>query len=460
MKSCCRLMLLAALAVMCWGTLFASAQQAAKPLTEQELVYLLQKKVSSDALANMVESFGVTFQLDPEVLDRLKKAGAQDVLLKSIERKAKPIKSGVEATKSESATPVPEAVPPPAQLHLEHGQRMLENHDYEGALLEFAEADRIRPQWEQVFYHRGLALAALGFYSDAAAEWKKYLTVAPAGVDRVATQQKITDWESQASKIAKARSLLNQGDQQLQRHDSGGSAQSFREAVRLNNSVGTLFALARVQLLVGDYKELAITANQALALDPQSALAKLYLADAELRQGNAEGSMGTLEEGLTLNPNLAYGRALLGRVLRQRANQRGGRQKQTGEFRGNADSAEERNRLGWVLWNGGHFRDALEELYKATLLNPVEENWQCDLAYARITQRDTAGALAAARQAVRLNSESACGHHALALAMEGSGRHEQAALEFQEAERLSSALGAGSLLRQGAPAGNSTTDRR
>jgi tetratricopeptide (TPR) repeat protein len=170
--------------------------------------------------------------------------------------------------------------------------------------------------------------------------------------------------------------------------------------------------------------------------------------------------MGTLEEGLTLNPNLAYGRALLGRVLRQRANQRGGRQKQTAEIGGNADSAEERNRLGWVLWNGGHFRDALEELYKATLLNPVEENWQCDLAYARITQRDTAGALAAARQAVRLNSESACGHHALALAMEGSGRHEQAALEFQEAESLSSALGAGGLLRQGAPAGNSTTDRR
>jgi len=453
-------MLLAALAVMCWGTLFASAQQAAKPLTEQELVYLLQKKVSSDALANMVDSFGVTFQLEPEVLDRLKKAGAQDVLLKSVERKAKPIKSGVEATKPESATPVPEAVPPAAQQHMELGRRRLENHDYEGALREFTEAERIRPQWEQVFYHRGVALAALGYYSDAAAEWKEYLKVAPASVDKVAIQQKITDWESEASKIAKVRSLLNQGDQQLKRRDSGGAVQSFREAVRLNNSVGTLFALAQVQLLVGDYKELARTANQALALDPQSALAKLYLADAELRQGNTEGSMGTLEEGLALNPYLAYGRGLLGRVLRQRADQRGGRQKQTAEIGGNANSAEERNRLGWVLWNGGHFRDALEELYKATLLNPVEDNWQCDLAYARISQRDTAGALAAARQAVRLNSESACGHHALALAMEGSGRHDQAALEFQEAEKLSSGLGAGSLLRQGAPAGSSTMDRR
>lgn len=447
MKSWCTLMPLFALAIMSVGIPLASAQQAAKPLTEQELVYLLEKKVSSNALASMVESFGVTFQLDPEVLGRLKKAGAQDVLVKSIERKAKPIKSGVETTKSESATPVPETVPPPAQQHLELGQRKLENHDYEGALLEFAEAERIRPQWEQVFYHRGVALAALGHYSDAAAEWKKYLFAAPAGVDKVRIQEKITDWENEVSKVAKGRSLLDQGDQQLQRRDSGGAEQSFREAVGLNNSVGTLLALARVQLLVGNYTELAKTANQALALDPQSALAKLYLADAALRQGNAKGSMGTLEEGLKLNPNLTYGRALLGRELRQRANQAGGQQKQSGEIGANADSAEERNRFGWVLWNGGHFRDALEELYKATLLNPVEDNWQCDLAYARITQRDTAGALAAARQAVRLNSESACGHHALALAMEGSGRHEQAAVEFQAAEKLSSALGMAGLLR-------------
>lgn len=460
MKSCRRLILVAVLAVLCQGILFASTQQTAKPLTEQELIYLLQKKVSSDALASMVESFGVTFQLDPEVLDRLKKAGAQDVLLESISRKAKPIKSGVEATEPESATPVSEAVPPAAQQHLELGQRKLESRDYEGALREFTEAERIRPQWEQVFYHRGVALAALGYYSDAAAEWKKYLVVAPAGVDKVAVQQKITDWESEASNIAKARALLSQGDQQLQRRDSGGAAQSFREAVSLNKSVGTLFALARVQLLVGDYKELARTANEGLALDPQSALANLYLADAELRQGNTESSMGTLEKGLTLNSDLAYGRAVLGQVLRQRANQQGKRQQQTGEIGRDADSAEERNRLGWVLWNGGHFRDALEELYKATLLNPAEDNWQCDLAYARIAQGDTAGALAAAREAVRLNSESVCGHHALALAMEGSGRHDQARLEFREAEKLSSALGAGSLLLQGASGGSSGTDRR
>jgi len=455
MRSGCRMLLIPALAIVSWGIQFASAQQAAKPLTEQELVFLLEKKVSITALANMVQSYGVTFQPDAEVLDRLKKAGASDALLEIIQRRAKTLNLQVEGTKSGSATAEPEAVPLPARQHLQLGQQKLKNYDYEGALQEFAEAERIRPQWGQVFNYRGLALVALARFSEAAAEWKKYLSSAPASVDRAAIQQKITEWESAAEKIEKTRAFLDQGDQQLQRRDARSAAQSFREAVTLNNSVGTLLALARAQLLDGDYKDLTDTARQALALDPQSALAKLYLADAELRQGNAE--VLTLHEGLSQNPNLVYGRALLAHELRRRASQAGGHQEPTGV---NAASAEERNRRGWVLWNGGHYQQALEELYKATLLNPAEDGWQCDLAYARLAQRDTAGALAAAREAVRLNSESACGHHALALAMEGSGKHDQAALEFQEAEKLSSALGAGSLLRQGAPAGSSRTDRR
>jgi Flp pilus assembly protein TadD len=111
------------------------------------------------------------------------------------------------------------------------------------------------------------------------------------------------------------------------------------------------------------------------------------------------------------------------------------------------------------MWNGGHFQPALEELNKATLLHPTEDGWQCDLAYARLARRDTAGALAAAREAVRVNSESACGHHALALAMDRSGRHDLAALEYERAEKLTSALGALSLLRLSAAGGGSTATK-
>ena len=73
-----RVVLISVLVIVCWGVPIASGQQSAKPLTEKELIFLLEKKVSASALTNMVQSFGVTFQPDAELLDRLKKAGATD----------------------------------------------------------------------------------------------------------------------------------------------------------------------------------------------------------------------------------------------------------------------------------------------------------------------------------------------------------------------------------------------
>ena len=456
MRSCWRAFLVLSLTLFAGGLAALLAQQATKPLTDQELIYLLEKKVSSSALADMVQSYGVAFQADEGVLDRLKKAGASEALLEAIRRQAKRLDLQIQGTTPKPAAPEPEAVPPPAREHLQLGQQKLKNYDYQGALGEFAEAERIRPQWEEVFNQRGLAFAAMARYSEAAAEWKKYLALAPAGVDKTAIQQRIAQWETRAANIEQSHALLVQGDQQLQRGDAKSAAQSFGEAVTLNRSVGSLLAFARAQLQQADYGGLADTARQAGTLDPQSALASLYLADAELRRGKSEVS--SLEKGLKLNPNLAYGLALVARKLQQRASQAGGPAKPAAGA-AEASSAEEQNRRGWVLWNGGSFQPALEALRKATGLDPAEDGWQCDLAYARLAQRDLAGAQATARQAVAVNPKSVCGHYALALALERSGEHNQATMEYQQAEKLGSALGVASLLRLGAPAGDSTATK-
>jgi Flp pilus assembly protein TadD len=432
------------------------AQQAAAPLTEREITYLLEKKVSSSALAEMVQSYGVAFQADEGIFNRLKKAGASEALLDTIRKHAKSRELQIEVVRPAPPPPEPEPVPAPAREHLRLGQQKLKNYDYEGALREFAEAERIMPQWDQIFKQRGLAFEALGRYSEAASEWKQYQAIASTDVNKAAIQQKITEWEGEASRVNKTRALLTKGDQQLQGDDAKGATQSFRDAVALSSSVGALLALARAQLQDGDYAGLAKTARQARTLDPQSALAALYLADSELRQGNS-GSPA-LDQGLNFNPNLVYGRALLAREFRQKAARAGGH-REAPAGAANSASAEERDRRGWVLWNGGYFQQAIEELQKATLLNPTDDGWQCDLSYARLAQRDTAGASAAAREAIRLNSESVCGHHALALSLEKMGQREQSAQEFRAAEKLSSAWGMAGLLRPGLKVGSTSENR-
>ncbi len=96
------------------------------------------------------------------------------------------------------------------------------------------------------------------------------------------------------------------------------------------------------------------------------------------------------------------------------------------------------NRLGWVLWNEGNFRDALRELHKAAEIDPKSSGWYADLAYGLIFRGDTGAAQVAAREALRLNPSDAGSHDAMGLALESKGSIEQAAQEFREALRLSS----------------------
>ncbi|MBI4166173.1 MAG: hypothetical protein HY508_10620 [Acidobacteria bacterium] len=455
MKSCLLRFLVFLLTLFAGVSARLLAQQAVAPLTDRELIYLLEKKVSSSALVGMVQSYGVAFSADAEIMDQLKKAGASEDLLETIRKRAKKREIQIEVVRSEPPAPEPEPVPAPAREHLQLSEQKLKSYDYEGALQEIAKAERIMPQWGQIFHQRGLVFEALGRYSEAASEWKQYLALAEKNVDKAAIQKQIAEWEGNANKVDKTRALLIKGEQQLQAGDSKGATQSFRDAVALSNSVGAMLALARAQLQDGDFAGLANTARQAQALDPQSALAALYLADAELRKGNS-GSP-SLDQGVSFNPNLAYGRALLARESRQRAMQARG--SKAAAAAANPASAEERDRHGWVLWNGGYFKQAIEELRQATLLNPMDDGWQCDLAYARVAQRDAGGASAAAREAIRLNSESVCGHHALALSLERMGQSEQAAQEFRAAEKLSAATGMAGLLRPGMKTGGASENR-
>lgn len=375
--------------------------QQAAPLTERELIYLLEKKVSSRALAEMVQSYGVALESNKGVFERLRKAGASEALLDTIRKYTKKIEIQVEVVKPEAPPPEPEAVPAPAREHLQLGQQSLKNYDYEGALREFAEAERILPQWDQIFKQRGLAYEALGRYSDAASEWKLYLSLASANVDKAAIQQKIAEWEGEASRAMNTRLLLTQGNQQLQGGDTKGAAQSFRNAVALGNSVGALLALAHAQLLDGDYAGLATSARRAQTLDPQSALAALYLAEAELRQGKS-GSPA-LDRGVGFDPG----------------------------------SPGARNNLGQAPGRSGQADTAVAEFRDLIKLNPNSADAHYNLANSLASKGDLDSAISSFREAIRLRPESVRAHNNLANALRSQGKFDEAAGEYREAMRLS-----------------------
>ena len=401
MRSCLQGCLVFILALTVGGGATLPAQQTGAPLSEREITYLLQKKVSSEALADMVRSYGVAFPADESSLDRLRVAGASQVLLDAIRKQAKTRERQIEVIRPEPPRPEPEAVPAPAREHLQLGRQKLKNFDYEGALREFAEAEKILPQWGEIFQQRGLTLAAMGRYSDAAAEWKTFQSLAAANVDKAAIQQRIAEWEGEASKVNRTRALLSRGDEQLQGGDMKAAVQTFREAAELSNSIGALLALARAQLQGGDYAGAAETARQAQAIDPHSALAAMQLADAESRQGKS-GSP-SLDQAAGSNPGLL----------------------------------EARNRRGQTLARSGQLDKTIAELRELIKLNPELASAHLKLANALTAKGELDSAISSFHEAIRLRPESVQAHNNLANALRSQGKSAAAVEEYREAIKLS-----------------------
>ena len=68
---------------------WAWAQKAAKPLTEQDLVNLIELQIDEATIAGKISKQGIAFAVDEAVLKRLEQAGAAQTLLQSVQQAAK-----------------------------------------------------------------------------------------------------------------------------------------------------------------------------------------------------------------------------------------------------------------------------------------------------------------------------------------------------------------------------------
>ncbi|MGO8734477.1 MAG: tetratricopeptide repeat protein [Terriglobia bacterium] len=332
-----------------------------------------------------------------------------------------------------------------ATRHLRLSQLKVQEKDFDGALVELAEAEKTRPQWGEVFFQRGLVFAELHRYGEAANEWKKYLAVAGAEADVNTVQGKIVEWENQADKSEKIRRLKDEGTRCLKGFNAEGAIAAFQEVVKTQPSLENLLLLAEAFWINRDYEFLAKTASQALALDENSPQAILYQGAVELGQGKTGIALSTIQRGIGLNPSSAFGYELDCDALRLRGDSKKAWAQCEHALQIDPNSGFAHDRLGWVLWRWKNYPQAVEELRKAVQLEPENSYWQSDLAYALVDRGDLRGALVAAREALRLDVKCPYSHDAMGMVLEAQGNIEQAIQEFNEAIRLGS-VGRGEIL--------------
>jgi tetratricopeptide (TPR) repeat protein len=323
-----------------------------------------------------------------------------------------------------------------ATRHLKLSQLKAHDKDFDGALAALAEAEKIRPQWGEVFYQRGLVFADLHRYAEAANEWKKYSAVAGAEADLKTVQDKIVEWEYQAEKGEKIRRLKDEGARSLKSFNAEGAIAAFQEVVKTQPSLENLLLLAEAFWMKRDYESLSKTATQALALDQNSPQAILYQGAVELGQGRTGDALSTIQRGIGLDPRSAFGYELSCDALRVKGDSKKAWLRCEEALRIDPNSGFVHNQLGWILWNWRKYPWALKELRKAVQVEPENAYWQSDLAYALVDRGDLPGALVAAREALRLDAKCPYSHDAMGMVLEAQGNVEQAIREFNEAIRL------------------------
>lgn len=453
---------------------YGAPQQSANSFSEENLIDLIRMGVRPESIAKLVREYGISFQPDEHTLEHLKKEGARDLLLEAIRSATRPPQSKAPATQpAQPKVPAPSpaqpevAATPPAQpevpspspiqpkvpvtapheetaemleatRHLRLSQLKVQEKDFDGALVELAEAEKIRAQWGEVFFQRGLVFAELHRYGEAANEWKKYLAVAGAEADVNTVQDKIVEWENQAEKSEKIRRLKDEGTRSLKAFNAQGAIAAFQEVVKTQPSLENLLLLAEAFWMNRDYEFLAKTAAQALALDQNSPQAILYQGAVELGQGKTGNALSTIQRGIGLNPSSAFGYELDCDALRLKGDSKKAWAQCERALQINPNSGFAHDRLGWVLWKWKNYPQAVEELRKAVQLEPENSYWQSDLAYALVDRGDLRGALAAAREALRLDVKCPYSHDAMGMVLEAQGNVEQAIAEFNEAIRLGS----------------------
>jgi tetratricopeptide (TPR) repeat protein len=164
----------------------------------------------------------------------------------------------------------------------------------------------------------------------------------------------------------------------------------------------------------------------ALALRPQSAYTRFYLAETLRRKGKLDGAIAEYRKVIELAPEFAFGHCGLGNALRDKGDMEGAIAAYRKATRFKADYAEPHSHLGNALAARGDADEAIAECRKAIDLEPDFAFGHCCYGNALRAKGDVEGAIAEYRKATDLQPRYAYAHGALGRALLQQGRFAEA----------------------------------
>ena len=184
--------------------------------------------------------------------------------------------------------------------------------------------------------------------------------------------------------------------------------------------------------------EAADALSQAIALNPNSFDAQLYLGRVQYSMKDYAGAAKSFRAAVTLNPRHAEARFFLGTTLELAGDSNAAMSEYQELIKAQPDSAMGQLGLGALLVKQGRLDEAVVALRRAVALNPKEFEAHWALGRALALKERYAEAVQSFQTAISLAPNRSDAHYQLGLALRRLGRTEEANREFAIVERLNS----------------------
>ena len=304
-----------------------------------------------------------------------------------------------------------------AEAHESLGNALSCKNDWDGEIREEREAIRLKPDYAEAHEALGVALSRKGDWDGEISEEHEAIRLKPdyaeAHADLGYALGAKSDWDGA---IAQYRAAIRLKPDYAEAHEALGVALSWkgdrdgeireeREAIRLKpDSANAHRNLAHALGAKGDWDGEISEEREAIRLKPDDADAHANLGYALGAKGDWDGEIREEREAIRLKPDYADAHANLGHALGQKGDWDGDIREERETIRLKPDYAEAYGNLAYALGAKGDWDEDIREEREAIRLKPNYAEAHANLGYAFEHKGDIPSALAEYRRALELNA--------------------------------------------------------
>ena len=405
----------------------AYPRPANKPVTRDDILYLLNNYVPSQNVTTLVKENGVDFDPDEDYLKKVRAAGGKEDLL-----------SALRGAHGSGSHPLP-VQRSDADLQVEqHWSRALELEkleSYPQAEQEYRAALAIQPQNSTLHVGLGRALAKQEKWDEALAEYREAIRLNPKSAEaHAALGLAISLRGDPATAIPELREALRLNPHDLQArnilgaslynvHDTAGALKELHQTAEI--APGTAaghYASAQVLLVEKRDPDGAIAEfRAAISLDPYTWFPHNDYANAISAKGDWDGAIFEYRQALRLQPDSVVAHSNLGYALASKGDLAGGAAEIQKAMRINPNTPPPHFVNGLILAVQKKMPAAMDEYRETIRLDPGNDSAHLLLGGALAGSGDIAGGVKETRAAVRLDPSNPYYHNQLGVLLGRQG---------------------------------------